>query len=359
MSILQQTRRSLHAAVSKKTLYGWGQAQALPLTQSDRIYTEPICLSAQPDYALDTPDVTHVAAGWGHSLIGTRSHVHAFGLNRSGQLGCDDNRVMVLDQAKTKLLACGREHSHIVTDDGKSTTLYSFGNNMYGQLGLGKNKATHPGNLVKQDRPQKVTGYEGSVRHIACGLDHTVFVTDHAVYAMGWGADGQLGLDKSWSSDACVPKPLRLDPKVKRLAGSTDYTLALMDDGQLWTWGNSEYGQGMQGAKIDRILEPIKIEASGVVDIAAGGPFSVVLTETLTMKRVEGLKDVARVFATTDYAAAITEVSGELFTWGLNGPSGRLGQGNTEHAFTPKQVKLGRAVTDVELGTNHAFAMCE
>lgn len=24
-------------------------------------------------------------------------------------------------------------------------------------------------------------------------------------------------------------------------------------DGQLWVWGNSEYGQGIQGAKIDRV----------------------------------------------------------------------------------------------------------
>lgn len=24
-------------------------------------------------------------------------------------------------------------------------------------------------------------------------------------------------------------------------------------DGRLWTWGNSEYGQGMTGAKVDRV----------------------------------------------------------------------------------------------------------
>ncbi|KAF7723284.1 hypothetical protein EC973_002130 [Apophysomyces ossiformis] len=324
--MLRQSRRSLQTVAPSKLLYGWGQAQALPLSKTNRVYTEPVCLNHQADYALNGSDISHVAAGWGHSLISTRSHVHAFGLNRSGQLGCDNHTVITLgENTTTKFLACGREHSHVVIEDGASS-LYSFGNNMYGQLGLGKCKATSPGKLVKEDRPRKVSGYEGSVRHIVCGLDHTVFATECAVYAMGWGADGQLGLDKAWSADVNIPKPLQLDPKIKRLACSTDYTLALMENRKLWTWGNSEYGQGMQGAKIDRILEPIEIKTKGILDIAAGGPFSVVLTEdgdvytcgygalglgpsnieTLNLKRVEALRNVSRIFATTDYAAAIT-----------------------------------------------------
>jgi alpha-tubulin suppressor-like RCC1 family protein len=51
--------------------------------------------------------------------------------------------------------------------------------------------------------------------------------------------------------------------------------------------------------------------------------------------------------------------SGELYTWGLNGPSGRLALGNEdEHAFTPKRVNIDRQVIDVSLGTNHALAIC-
>ncbi|RUP45578.1 hypothetical protein BC936DRAFT_147993 [Jimgerdemannia flammicorona] len=84
-----------------------------------------------------------------------------------------------------------------------------------------------------------------------------------------------------------------------------------LDEGELWTWGNSEYGQCMHGKKINRVsncfistgyierspsvyiymhlpsrdstsqvLEPTRVPTAGhtVVDVAAGGPFSLFLT---------------------------------------------------------------------------------
>lgn len=75
-------------------------------------------------------------------------------------------------------------------------------------------------------------------------------------------------------------------------------------------------------------MEPLEIKVNDVVDIAAGGPFSVILTKdgnvytcgygalglgkdmihTLEHSLVKELenKDIIKVFATTDYAAAIT-----------------------------------------------------
>jgi alpha-tubulin suppressor-like RCC1 family protein len=79
--------------------------------------------------------------------------------------------------------------------------------------------------------------------------------------------------------------------------------------------------------------------------------------QSLELLHVKELKDIIKVFATTDYAAAINK-SGQLFTWGLNGLSGRLGLGNNEHAFIPRLVNIDRKVTDVSLGTNHVLAMC-
>lgn len=54
-----------------------------------------------------------MAAGWGHSLIGIDSNtVYSFGLNSSGQLGNCPFKVDI------QHVACGREHSHIVTKNG-------------------------------------------------------------------------------------------------------------------------------------------------------------------------------------------------------------------------------------------------
>ncbi|KAI9318649.1 regulator of chromosome condensation 1/beta-lactamase-inhibitor protein II [Dichotomocladium elegans] len=359
------------------SVYGWGQAHALPLRGiREAVFKKPVRLTGRPDYAIND-SVTMVAAGWGHSLLATRSdRVYGFGLNRCGQAGKQkpdrETQTCGFVFGKIVKLGCGREHSHIATTRG----LYSFGNSMHGQLGLAKSKQSHPGTFVVQSSPALVTATR--VMDIACGLDHTVFVTeDQSIYAMGWGADGQLGLGTTTDRDEPTRLRVSFGATIKKLTGSTDFTLALTDDGRLWTWGNSEYGQGMTGSKIDRILEPIELEHSGVIDIAAGGPFSVVLTEdgsvhtcgygalglgegvieTLKLQRIPGLSNVQRVFATTDYAAAITD-SGELFTWGLNGPSGRLGLGHSHHGFVPHRVELEKAVQDVALGTNHALALC-
>jgi hypothetical protein len=61
-----------------------------------------------------------LATGWGHSLIGTSNAVYGFGLNKSGQLGmmaCDSGHSKMTFKEPVKLLACGREHSHVVTEN--------------------------------------------------------------------------------------------------------------------------------------------------------------------------------------------------------------------------------------------------
>lgn len=151
------------------------------------------------------------------------------------------------------------------------TQLYSFGNNMYGQLGLGKNKNTAPGDLIAESEP-KLVDFDQSIEHLVCGLDNTILATrgkflkteyskfqinfliyialDGLIYGMGWSADGQLG---QGHDDKDVPSKLSLKSEIKKLSSSTDFTLALNKQGELWTWGNSEYGQGIQGKVIDRV----------------------------------------------------------------------------------------------------------
>ncbi|KAL1932521.1 hypothetical protein VTP01DRAFT_8199 [Rhizomucor pusillus] len=361
-------------------VFGWGRTEALPLNNCNvETLKKPVCLSERPDYALHKHDtVTHVATGWAYSLVCVNAKkIYGFGL-------IGDAKEPLFDAGSSRnfriqLMACGREHSQFVVreDDGGKTHLYSLGNGMYGQLGNGKSKMTDPGTLVYAHEPTKIEGYQGNITHIASGLDHTVFATDaHQLYAMGWGADGQLGLGQGRTSDANVPALLPWTAPIKKLAGSTDFTLALTENGEMWTWGNSEYGQGMTGAKIDRILEPVRLDVNNVVDMAAGGPFSVVLTadgcvhtcgygvlglgadvlETLTLRKVPGLANVKRVFAATDYAAALT-ADGQVYVWGLNGTSGRLGLGHTDHAFTPSRLDIDCPIHSLALGTHHALAI--
>ncbi|KAI8069317.1 regulator of chromosome condensation 1/beta-lactamase-inhibitor protein II [Gongronella butleri] len=373
-------------SLTRSFLYGWGHTKPLPLTRSPTHLSRPVLLNDEADFALPTDvQVTRMATGWGHSLLANDHHVYGFGLNQGHQLGQPDRAHVVHTlggDERVKHLGCGREHSHmVVARTGHNDALYSMGNSMYGQLGLGEHKSTRPGQWITRAKPSRVSTTATSIVDLACGLDHSVFSTDDATYAMGWGADGQLGQGEDMTMDQSRPHRVALDGKVKKLSSSTDFTLALMDDDQLWVWGNSEYGQGMQGRKIDRILSPLHVTTTKkVVDMAAGGPFSIVLTddgqvlscgygslghgpdqlESLKLAPVHGLDNVVvtRVFAATDYAAALS-ASGELFIWGLNGPTGRLGLGHDHHAFTAARVDFnGKQVKDVVLGTNHALAVC-
>ncbi|KAF9112496.1 hypothetical protein BGX27_003287 [Mortierella sp. AM989] len=368
------------------------------------------------------PNKTRIAAGASHRLIGLSGEGEAGviggGMNHSGQLGSgtrDDGKTFsAIDTSGMEILAvaCGREHSMVLAreeqyNEGNNmpsqssstpslgkTILFGFGNSMYGQLGLGGSKDTldkefaGQAGLVFEPSPTevKLSDPNENVSQVECGLDHTVLLTDQSnLYSMGWGADGQLGLGPESSSDRASPTLIeRLSWKakgkeigrIKKISSSTDFTLALLENNQIWIWGNAEYGQCMVNRKIDRILEPMHIphpipETETIVSVAAGGTFGLLLTnvgkvytcgygalglgqdktQILMPEQISLLSSIRKIYASTDYAAAI---------------DGRLGHGNFEHCFEPKRVKMpqeqdGRKVIvhDVSLGQDGALAIVE
>ncbi|KAI8595831.1 regulator of chromosome condensation 1/beta-lactamase-inhibitor protein II [Dissophora ornata] len=297
------------------------------------------------------------------------------------------------------------------SSSSQRTILFGFGNSMYGQLGLGGSKET----LGKEFAGEQVNGFvfepsptsvqlpdpEENVVQVECGLDHTVLRTDKGnLYSMGWGADGQLGLGPESSSDRSSPTLIeRLSWKtkkgkeigrVKEISSSTDFTLALLENNEVWIWGNAEYGQCMVNKKIDRILEPMHIphpipKSETIAAVAAGGTFGLLLTtsgnvytcgygalglgpdktQILMPEQITALSGIRKIVASTDYAAAIDD-KGELYTWGTCGKTGRLGHGDFENWFEPKRVTMpleqnGRKVVvhDVALGQDGALAVVE
>ncbi|KAG0049101.1 Williams-Beuren syndrome chromosome region 16 protein [Gryganskiella cystojenkinii] len=378
------------------------------------------------------PNKTWIAAGTSHRLIALSGEgetgVLGGGMNNSGQLGNgmreEGSSFSAIDTSGLDILgvACGREHSMLLAKPqsefedpqdqqhyGK-TLLFGFGNSMYGQLGLGRSKDTLSKELAGQDvdrfvfepNPTSVELPDPSenVVQVQCGLDHTVLLTDQGnLYSMGWGADGQLGLGEGSSSDRAVPTLIeRLSFKaqgkdlgrVRDISSSTDFTLALLDNNQIWIWGNSEYGQCMLNKKIDRILEPIHIphpipESEVIQQVAAGGTFGLLLTESgkvytcgygalglgkektqiLMPEQISSLSNIIKIVASTDYAAAIND-KGELFTWGTCGETGRLGHGDFGHCFVPKRVRWPQEqngqkvhVHEVALGQDGGLAVVE
>ncbi|KAG0320949.1 Williams-Beuren syndrome chromosome region 16 protein [Dissophora globulifera] len=383
------------------------------------------------------PNQTRIAAGPSYRLIAVSggldgpSGIMCGGLNNSGQLGLgtrDKDYVFhVVNSTGLEVvgIACGREHSMLLAKQqssasavNKRTTLLAFGNSMYGQLGHGRSKDS-PGEMTYSvdgtmednndglvcelsPRPVQLPDPEDYVVHVECGLDHTVLLTHQGnLYSMGWGADGQLGLGPDSSSDRSVPTLIeRLSWKtrgkevgrVQQISSSTDFTLALLENKQLWIWGNAEYGQCMVNRKIDRILEPMHIPhpipaSETIASVAAGGTFALLLSESgkvytcgfgalglgpdktqiLMPEQITTLPRIRKIFASTDYAAALDD-EGNLYTWGTCGRTGRLGHGEFGDLFEPKKITLPEAekngarapvVHDVALGLDCAVALVD
>ncbi|XP_014646555.1 PREDICTED: X-linked retinitis pigmentosa GTPase regulator isoform X2 [Ceratotherium simum simum] len=132
-------------------------------------------------------------------------------------------------------LACGDEHTAIVTGNGK---LYMFGSNNWGQLGLGSKSTVSKPTCVKALKPEKV-------KFAACGRNHTIVATEgDKVYAAGGNNEGQLGLrDTEDRNTFHLISFFTSQHKIKQLSAGSNTSAALTEDGELFMWGDNSEGQ--------------------------------------------------------------------------------------------------------------------
>ncbi|KAM3831573.1 E3 ISG15--protein ligase HERC5-like isoform 2-T2 [Vipera latastei] len=165
--------------------------------------------------ALEGIPLIMIAAGSAHSMVvsifGT---VYSWGKNTFGQLGLGDTEdryipahVKALEQKKTVFISCGGEHTAVLSKDGLVCT---FGSGCYGQLGHNS--------TCNELFPRLVAELFGAqVTQVACGRWHTlVYVPSLGeVYAFGYGGEGQLGEGRT--SNQLVPLPLDLAVRNKHM----------------------------------------------------------------------------------------------------------------------------------------------
>ena len=162
-----------------------------------------------------------------------------------------------------------RNSMFIVKKDG---SLWGWGNNQWGQLGLGTSGNTH-------NQPQKII--ESGVLRVEIGWDHTVFLKDHgSLWAMGGnnlnGQNKRLGINSSnWNET--IPQ-LVVPSEVVDLSVGGAHTLLIKEDGSAWGFGSNHQKNSRLGAGGDKVL-PVKIIDSGVVKVSAGDYHSLFLLE--------------------------------------------------------------------------------
>lgn len=146
-------------------------------------------------------------------------------------------------------------------NDSSSFSVMSFGDGSQGALGL-------PSSLIGVGadayEPTIVPGLPDDVVSVSAGHYHSLAVTAKGeLYAWGRNDEGQLGrglLESRhlWNKPKLVEGLANV--KVQSAFASGVISVAIGDDGSIWTWGRSKRGQLGHGEKVMEALVPSKVE---------------------------------------------------------------------------------------------------
>ncbi|KAM7047745.1 putative E3 ubiquitin-protein ligase HERC4 isoform 3-T5 [Acridotheres tristis] len=263
--------------------------------------------------ALDAQNIVAVSCGEAHTLaLNDKGQVYAWGLATDGQLGLPGTEECVrvprniksLSEIQIVQVACGYYHSLALS---KGSEVFSWGQNKYGQLGLGYE-------YKKQSSPQMIKSLLGiPFAQIAAGGAHS-FVLTLSGAIFGWGRNkfGQLGLNDD--NDRYVPtllKSLR-SQKVVHICCGEDHTAALTKEGGVFTFGAGGYGQLGHNSTSHEINPRKVFELMGSV--------------------------VTQITCGRQHTTAFVPSSGRIYSFGLGG-NGQLGTGTTSNRKSPFTVK--------------------
>ncbi len=291
------------ALKSDGTVWAWGYNGSGQLgdgTTTDR--STPVQVSG-------LTGVIAIAGGSYHTIaLKSGGTVWAWGWNGSGQLGdgTTTNKslpvqvgviagVSAIDAGGTP--SYGESHTVALQNDG---TVWAWGYNVNGQLG--------DGTTTNRSLPVQVSGLTG-VSAIKAGWKHTVALkNDGTVWNWGDNNGGELGNGTITNSSTPI-QVTSLTGVYSAISAGMAYTIALKNDGVIWGWGSSEFGQLGQNAIGGYSLTPIQVSGlTGVTAISGEG------WHTIALKN-----------------------DGTVWALGYNN-NGQLGDGTTTNRTTPVQV---------------------
>ena len=200
-----------------------------------------------------------VVAGNNHTcavLDDKNKTLKCWGDNIFGQLGIGDGKertrpTTVKIGGPVRMIGARGSYTCAVLDD-RDKTLKCWGSNHVGQLGLGDKKGRGTPTTVKVGGPVQAMAL-GSY-HICVILDDK----DKTLKCWGYNQYEQLGLGKEWSHirDVTTPVKVKVGNPVRMVGVGYEHTCAVLDDRNktLKCWGYNEFGQLGLGHKEKRLL---------------------------------------------------------------------------------------------------------
>ncbi|KAJ2996832.1 Regulator of chromosome condensation [Globomyces sp. JEL0801] len=264
-------------------VYAWGTFRG-----TNGIFGFAPGIETQPTPKLipELKNIVQIGAGTNHLVaLAKDGKIFTWGIGEQGQLG----RKVVARHAfeasliprpvnfrpyrktaKFPLVFCGGYHTILVHE---TNTIFTFGLNNYGQLGLG--------DLDEHDIPDMVEGIDGTsdvIKSVGGGEHFTTVLTEEGkVYVFGRNDSGQLGLPSEEAKEHCSTAKLLSVPPIKSLSCGSAFTLAVTQTGDVYAWGYGEMGQ--LANESEDAPEPFQIELKGreVLMASGGGQHTVML----------------------------------------------------------------------------------
>ena len=227
--------------------------------KEEQTWTEKLTKITCPELS---EKVTFIAVGKSHVICIARGKAYSWGHNEWGKLGLSNKAVgeyinqpnLIEKLGENVKMACVSDtHSLALTHNGE---IYSFGQNMYGKLGIGninkyfiydeQDKLSEP----FEPEPQMVKNIIFA-EYIACSNTHSACIMKYnqnyenfyQVYTWGSGFAGKLGqnsLNDCYEPDIIDCTELNGDYFIQVCLGE-EFSLALDINQELWGWGRKKY----------------------------------------------------------------------------------------------------------------------
>ncbi|KYQ92740.1 hypothetical protein DLAC_06744 [Tieghemostelium lacteum] len=279
--------------------------------------------------------IIKISCGGYHSaFISEKRDLYTFGRGDSGQLGhgqfSDQFTARKVDKIQfCDLVACGADHTVVSTNDG---SVYVMGSNKHCQLGMEllEEKISLPTlNRQVNPPPEFMEFRYSNINAIACGQYYTVVIKNGLMYSWGLNNEGQCGFPKKQFDLIKTPRQIIVYPDQNsskkndfifvQVSCGIEHTLALTNDGMVFGFGSSKYGQISQGM-------------SNILDIDTSTPIRI--GESLYNEFV------TQISCGSYHCLALSE-NGNIYSWGLN-DFGQCGNGSSSgsNLTIPYRIRL-------------------
>lgn len=300
-----------HSLALKKdgTLWAWGDNSSLQLIDNIKIPSdieERICKI--PFEVKTHSDVKSIAAGYARTLVIKNDGsvwIHSLPPIKKSE-NSDYISLKIENLGNIKSVDVGKGHIISLREDG---TVWSWGDNVWGQMGDGSQNH-HNTYDYKYYEATQAKGLTGIVQVSAGGLHSVALKDDGTVWTWGGNFYGEIG---NGTDQYCL-EPYMVEglEDIIAIDAGNNHTVALKKDGTVWVWGKNDCGQLGNGSTDRRSLRPVMVEGlTGVISIKAG------MENTIAIKE-----------------------DGTIWAWGKN-DFGQLGEGSMDNCFSPVQILIG------------------